>query len=348
MNRPAAIILSVAGYSLAETILLLSLIAPNQYYSPLAWQGSIAFGQLILIPGMAAVMSWAINGSHLWLQRTSRILLGGLLAIPVAVAFMLGLFLLLLPLAWSYDVSRVFFAILLPIEIFALAYGSLFLIRKSGRWGVRAEADKWLSERQNNTNPRDRSRRRAVKFAVCIPLLIVLPIFLFLPETLGLVSHVQRSQLGNLSGYRLTLPLTWMVQYQSVDRSGGRSFVSGIAGRGIARGVNPFRWDSLSSWTFGTEAYSPSEGDAPRFLPKEYKVIRQRNFSIGNEQITCIDYTPSYDYWPNPDPDPAIAHVNCSGPGRFYARIEGDRADLAGFYEILSNMTPDPGRAPTP
>lgn len=341
MRSALTIVAVVAGYSLLETILLFSVILHTSY--AFGYPGFVAWSQIPLIPGVGALISWAMNGSHRWLFRTLRILLGGLLAIPTVLVSVFVIAAAIWPLAWFYDLSRALFALLLSIELCALLLGLLFLVRKSGVWGARAEAERWLAERQE-VDPRDRYwRNRAARIAVCIPSLIVLPIFLFLPETLGLISEFNVPHVADLAGWRVKIPWTWSVQYQRVFASDGRSWVVGVAGKGIGRGVSPLRWDSMTGWTFGTKAYEGSN-EYVYGLPGKRIVLDRRAFKIGNEEITCTDFRPFYDNWPNANRYALIAHIDCSGPGRFYASMDGGRDQVALFYDILNNITPAPIR----
>lgn len=335
-----AIVAAVAGYSLLETALLFSLISPRAAYSPTGFQMLVAFAQILLIPGMAAVISWAMNGSHRWTSRTFRILLGGVLTIPAALVFLLIMVAVLLPLVWSYDVSRTLFAVLFLAETAALVFALLFLVRKSGRWGVAREAERWLAERQARANPHERTwRNRAVKFAVGIPVLSVLPIFLFLPETMGLMSHLLRPQVSHLPGYKVRIPLTWMAT-DHWDSPDGSSLTTGIAGQGIARGRNPARARSISNWSFGTGPYNQSDTNPLRDIPGDYKIISQRLLKIGNEEVTCTDYHYTSPYDASEFPLHSTARVSCAGRGRLHASMFGNRDELPAFYEVLSGITP--------
>lgn len=332
------IVAAVAGCSLLEIALLFSMIAPPRGQNPATYQLIACGGAIALLPGTAALISWAINGSYRWVLRSIRIFLGALLTIPTAFFIVACLIALAV---WSYGVSRLLFGVLLPIELCAVLLGLLFLVGKSGAWGAKVEAERWLAERQSQTESRERPwRNRAAKFAVCIPGLIVLPIFLFLPETLGFMWHLLRSQSDNLHGYRISIPTTWMAVYR-VDSADGSAYFGGLAGRGIGRGANPISGDSLSSWTFGTESYSQSDKAEHRYLPRDYIAAGGRILKIGNERVTCTEYRYSHAYDAiDLVPDSRLVHVSCSGPGRLYASMYGGRDQLPAFYQVLSAVSP--------
>lgn len=337
MNKPAAIILAVAGYSIAEIIILFSLVAPHPLYSPTPYQWAAAFGQLILIPGMAAVVSFAQYGKYQCLRRTLAILRNGILMVPAAILS------ILLPgwlLVRCYEVSWKLFAVAFPIVTLAVVLAWVFLMRKSGNWAVIAEAERWLSERQAGVSQRDRAkRRRSVRFAVCVPTLLVLPIFLFLPEIWGISSHFGQLDSGNLSGYRVGIPATWLITFR-YEYSDGSSGVEGISAKGIGRGVNPFHDDSVSSWRVATDSYEPR----PRIehdRPNSYSDILSRtDLIVTGEVITCVDYWPSNAWSPDRSESVRIAHVKCSGSGRLSATFDGMRSQLPAFYKMFAGIKP--------
>lgn len=338
MNKPAAIILSVAGYSIAETIILFSLVAPHPLYSPTPYQLILVFGQLILIPGMAALISCALYGPYQSPRRTLAILGKGALAVPLAILCVI------LPggfLAWSYDVSRILFAVALPVVTLAVVLGWVFLARKSGNWAVKAEAQRWLSERQAGTCPADRTKRnRSIRFAVCIPTLLVFPIFLFLPETWGIFSHLGQPESGNLSGYKVSIPASWLIVFHREDPDGS-SGVSGACGRGIGRGVNPLRYDSVSSWRVATDSYERRQrAKYDPFDDDHSDVLNRTDLTVGGETMACVDYWPTYAWSPNRRESLRIAHVKCLGSGRLYADFDGMRSQLPAFYEMLASIKP--------
>lgn len=130
------------------------------------------------------------------------------------------------------------------------------------------------------------------------------------------------------------------MSYQD-ERSEGGSWVSGLAGRGIGRGNNPFRYDSLSSWQVGTKSVSQSEmADYHVGRPKESDILNRRTVTMGNESLECIDYWPPYAWSPARSEATTIAHVNCSGSGSLHASFDGLRIQLPTFYGMLSGITP--------
>jgi hypothetical protein len=118
------------------------------------------------------------------LRRTLTILLAVPLSIIVIPAALLFFALAIALLFWADGVSRILFFVLLPVVVSAVLGAFVILVHYSGRWSVKAEAARWLKERQSATSNRERLwRTRSIRLAVCLPVLVTLPIFLFLPET---------------------------------------------------------------------------------------------------------------------------------------------------------------------
>jgi hypothetical protein len=342
MKKALIIVGAVAAYALIEVGLLLSTVATQRWISPWTYPAAVMWSQFLLIPGMAALLSRIIYGRHGWVRRTVTILLGGSLGVPIAVlSFFIPMVLLVAVLIWASGVSRILFCLLLPVVVSLVVIGFLFLVRKSGKRNVQAEAARWLAERQSGIPESERRwRNRGIRLAIGIPSLIVLPIFLFLPETWGILSHLGQPESGRLSGYRVTTPVTWIVLFYNNQEPDGRSWVNGIAGRGISFGVNPVRYDSLSYWSIGTDPFNPSEASNYDPKPKDDEIISRHNFTVGSESVDCIDYWPSSAWDPPRTEAATIAHVTCSDASRLRAKFDGQRSQLSTFYRMLSTAKP--------
>jgi len=336
MKRAAIIATVVAACSLLETALLLSSILPHSWYPLGTYQAVVLWGQLLTIPGMAAVFSRIFYGAHNWRRRTLTILLAGSLGVPVAITAVATLAVLL---AWTADVSLILFGVLTPVVGGAVALGILFCIRKFDNWNVQAEAVRWLAEREAGLDLRARRRRdREIRLALWIPSTTVLLVFLFLPETLGLSSHLGWPRPGNLVGYQVTIPATWIVRYNFEDDSDGRSGVDGLIGKGIGRGGNPLRRDSISSWDVGTKPFNKdSWGPYSLRGREEQNVTSHRVLRTGNESITCLDFR-----FPYERESKTTAYVECSSSGRLYAGFYGSRGQLGTFYHMLEGVKSTP------
>jgi hypothetical protein len=260
MKSPVLIVAAIAGYSLFITAGLLIFLLPEEgvSYSG-SWHPILAFAQFLIIPGMAALVSLVVHGRYRWKRRTLSIFLAGTAGVPIAV------FLAILPLAllaWAAYTSAAFFFVLLPLVVGVAAWVLFLAIRKTGQWGVEAEASKWLADRQADSSGLElRQRNRAIRWALCIPSLLVLIVLLFLPEIWGLLTHMKQPRSGELSDYEVTIPATWVI-LAAYTHPTGASWVSGIASRGMGLDIKRyFHFGDLplSSWSVGTAEFEENE-----------------------------------------------------------------------------------------
>ena len=327
--------------------LLLSTFASHQGYDyPTTYQATVCFGQLFLIPGLAAILSRIMYGSYRWRTRTLTILLTGILGVPIGI---IAVAIVVAPLAWALDRNLTLFYLLLPVSLGGAVLGLFVAKRKSEKWGVRAETARWLAERRSGISPSDvKWRNRGTRCAICAPCLLVLLVFLFLPELWGALSHLSQSHPGNLTGYQVRIPVTWIILRHDRQQPNGWSTVTGFAGRGIGRGVAPYlRWQPpFSSWNIETNSYVSSEGLAASWrMPSNDEVTSRRSFTIGADSITCLDYWPSYlragPYQRTQQfEDLSVAYIECSDGHRFHAGFLGIRGQVAEFYEMLVGTVP--------
>jgi hypothetical protein len=346
VRKALIIIAAVAAYSLLELGLLLSFIVsrPVGYSAPSTYQRVVGCAQFLLIPGLAALWSRIVYGPYGWPRGTLMILLGGSFGVPIAVIIaLIAIAIPLVLLVWAFGVSHFLFALLLPVVVGGMAFGLLAAVRKSGKWSVQAEAGRWRAERQSGASPRERQWRiRGIRLASCIPSTMVLLAFLFLPEIWGMLSHLSQPQSGSLPGYEVSIPTTWIV-LRHENQTDGRSWVTGLAGRGMVRTAS--RYDltgdlTFSSWDIETEPYVESdESMRTRWMPEDSDVISRRVFTIGTDHLTCLDYRPSYPHYGD-FPESSAASVRCSDGKRLSASFTGKRKQVAAFYEMLSGITP--------
>lgn len=267
-------------------------------------------------------------------RKLGRRALIALLIGPLVFYLFLGPFVALaLILDRTLDVSRILLGIVTAVLFVAVAAAVRWCIRRSRQWNTEAEAERWLAERRSHPSER-KWRSRGICFALCIPFTIVLLIFLFMPETWGLVSHIAYPHPGDLPGYRVKIPVTWIVQQRS-DSSDGRSWVMGFFGRGIGSGFNPSRYDALSSWRFATSSFSGEEASVyDRWTPEEKDIIH--DVAIGGEHIQCGYYRDRRTV--DGQSTSAMANVFCRGATRFRASFYGPKTLLPDFYRVLGEI----------
>ncbi len=345
-RRQALLIIgTVAAYTIVETLLLLSVIGTvPMAASPTPYRIVILFSQLLAVPGIAALFSWLMYGPDGWIRRaTFIVVLGplimvscfiGFLFLSVAVGVAIDKF---APEGSAWSVS------LLVLLLCGIIVGIVFGIKWTGNRSVQIELARWIGEREAGTSATQRkSRNRAIGAALFSPSATVLLIFLFFPEVWGIASHVGWPGAGRLCGYKVPIPLTWIVAAHETDESDGTSYLNGLASRspGFAKLVLFRPLDvPLSSWGFTEYRYSGNKNARPE-LPKKSALYAERTISIGNETITCLDYWPGY-FAPKPR-DASVAYIKCSGASGLIAWFDGERADLPKFYEMLSGIKPIP------
>lgn len=341
MKKALTIVAIVAAYCLFEIVLLLSIVTPNPGY-PTSGIRQMVTGaaQLVLIPGLAAVFSRIIYGPYRWKRRALIILACGLGCVPGVLALVA---VVAVPLAWAFSKGLLpFIALLVPFAS-GVVVGLFLVIRRIRRRSVRLESARWLAERQSGISAGERRwRNRAIRWALWLPSLTVLLVFLFLPESWGIASHFEfRTQA--LTEYQVRVPASWIILQQDAQLEPGYSYISGLAGRGMAFSVTRYLhwWDvPLSSWSVGTQPYAYLGASAPEhWVPKIENVIAQRDFLIGNTPLTCVDYWPSYLTERGKPQDSSIAYIECSSPNRLYASFVGERFHVPVFYKMLEGIT---------
>ncbi len=337
VKRALLIVAAVAGYSFVETAVLLSVIAPRESVSTsVTGAALVGWSQFLLIPAMGVLFSRVIYGS----RKLGRRALIALLIGPLVFCLFLSPFAAIaLIFDWTFIVSRIILAVVTAVLFVAMAAALRWCLRRSRQWNAEAEAERWLAERQSRPSER-KWRSRSICFALCMPFTIVLLIFLFVPETWGLISHIAYPHADDLPGYRVKIPVRWIILSGTGEQSNGSSRVSGIAGKGIGLGGNPLRHDSLLAWQIGTKSFDRSEGtDYDRWLHREGDILSRSVIVVGNESLVCLDYWPSYDGGPPRSVAATIANVTCGGSTRLVASFYGKRNQLPAFYRMLSEIT---------
>jgi hypothetical protein len=346
LRKPSLIIAAVAAYTLFETLLLLSYLLPEVATYPGLRYSILALAQFLTIPGMAVLFSLILYGRNQWKRRL-------LLYFVTVPGFFTLIVLMLLPVAlleWAFEKWGVdpgdsvlipFASFLYPVVIFAVVSTLLFLInRKAQKRSVELESSRWLAERQARVGAIERkSRERAIRWSLWIPSLIVLAVFLFLPEVWGLVTHMRRPRAGQLPGYEVTIPPTWIITFNGANSLTGASWVNGIAGRGMGLDVRRYLHFGelpLSSWGIGI-----AEFDEPvrRPLSRGESAVAQRDFQIGKAKLTCFEYRPSWGRPMRGDAEPVVL-IECAGSDRLGATFIGEKIHVLAFYGMLASMTP--------
>ena len=362
MKKALIIVAAVAGYSLLVTgLFLITLLTRFWALFPITSQTAgtdqavVGWVQFLLIPGLAALLSRIMYGSYHWGRRTLAIFA----VIPVTILTLIVLFApvaiflkwLSRRISWDSQIINVLGTILLLLAASGFALCMFLALRRAGKWGVHLEARRWLAEREAGTTPREiKWHNRGIRIASCIPLVIVLLVFLFLPETWGVLSHLNQPRAGNLPGYRVPIPVTWIILFHD-EQKDGQSSVNGMAGRGTDLDIKSYipTHASLSSWEIGTGRYNQAtKPAADTWISKNAEVLGRHVFTIGSESITCLEYWPAESHYslhylpPRPEhiEDSSVAYIKCSSSGRLHASLAGERSHVPAFYKMISGVTP--------
>lgn len=217
----------------------------------------------------------------------------------------------------------------------ALMIGLLIYIRRRTRdkW-IRAEAEKRLTERARHANPGAHSWRKRLRRGVLwIPSAVVLTISLFLPETMGVASHLFCGRLVDLAEYRLKTPLTWIV----ASRSDSSAWV--IAGKGIGRvGLRPY-WRKEAPVSEMVIYVSSDPAPLSEWYLSHAKLLSKQTLQLGSEKVICLDIVP-YAETRQIAMDPQLAEILCSNERYdFHTNFVGRRSDSSAFYELVQSAT---------
>lgn len=329
MRRPFAIFAVVLTYTLLEILLLFSTFVFNNSspYESLLHR-NVYLIQLLLIPGMSALCHFLFYRTH-WMRATLITLATG---VSFFLAYLLsGMSVVIVAMWLELEPSWAVLAlIIVALAIWFCA--ALFLTKNLRHRAVTLESQRWLAERQLYPDASERLRHdRTVRWALCIPSLTVLFVFLYLPQVWGLVSRAANPHAGDLKGYTVTVPRTWPVLGSS-----GKA-VSGLALTSIASGLNRYRHFDipLSFWY----VHLPTE-PVNDWTPYQKRAeLARRTFALGNETLTCIEMGKPPELHYSFPARSRYAEIKCVSTGPFRASFFGEREHVDAFYHMLSTVT---------
>jgi hypothetical protein len=229
------------------------------------------------------------------------------------------------PVADAADMvlTAVFFSLNLIIPTFLI-----YLRHKRRPSWINDEADRWLARRRSANEPRRQIYQKLLQQMLWIPSLLAMSVLLFLPESMGLVSHAFAGRAFNLNGHYLRLPLTSFITYHRDDR-----YVAILIGKGIGRvGVGPYlRGHPALSSLFFDAVQDPAHFNYQELYLRRERLTSQRTLPFGNESLTCWDLAlRTY------DPGPDFVRIKClASTNDFTAGFDGLREDESTFYDVL-------------
>jgi hypothetical protein len=193
------------------------------------------------------------------------------------------------------------------------------------RW-IREEVAEWIARRsREKATPPSPWSKRLRRCAPWVPSAIALLAFLFLPEALGIASHILQGRSVVMNPYRLEIPLTSII----VSRSDSYLWV--VSSKGIARvGFDPY-WhkdEPTSSMEF---SYNPD-------LPRLSRLVGPRTVRFGKGRLACWEADRNQDYFLG-STGPDSTEIYCANAKDFGAHFSGARIDSPTFYDVLQQAT---------
>lgn len=223
----------------------------------------------------------------------------------------------------------------------ALMFVTFFYYRQTtGDLWISEEAERFLRIRSRQTSKStSRWRKRIRRSALWAPTALVLLAFLFLPESLGMLSHLFWNR--TINGRNLEVPLTWIIADDATTFEDGHNIGRSIwivAAKGIGRVGAGKYWrkevpvSEMSFASYPTSLYEPR--------PSPYsKVVARRELHLGNEVLICWDIVPFAETRPEPM-NPQLAEIVCDGMRNdFHVSFSGSRADLGTFNDMLQRRS---------
>jgi hypothetical protein len=198
------------------------------------------------------------------------------------------------------------------------------------------EANKYLARRvRERAVPVAANRKRMRRRLLWVPSLLVSIVFMFVPETVGIASHLLSSRTAVLDKYRVQTPISWIVGYTQDN------YLWAITAPGIGRiGFQRYWRNEVPVSEMGFYPIPHPELQIDKNVPLDNAtILAKHSFGLGKESLTCWDLI-HHNRFVGPSPtDPSIADVRCSSESEhFYVYFVGWRGDLPEFYKTLQSI----------
>jgi hypothetical protein len=205
--------------------------------------------------------------------------------------------------------------------------------KRRGQW-IAEEANEWLTKRQNEPSTLRKRNRAILRGLLWLPSLTAMTVFLFLPETMGLVSHLFCGPSVALGKHRMVVPITSFVRIGKLP-TGESLYLNVLLGKGICRvGLGPY-WQKEPPFSTFFYYANPDTNDHSRddFLSHD-TILSKRTIEFGDETIACWEVANHRrEYEP-------VTRVECrTSKNDLSAGYYGLREDLPEFYNTLSRTT---------
>lgn len=227
------------------------------------------------------------------------------------------------------------------IIIVIVANLTLFIVFLLYRYRTRErrlakEADEYLAMRmRERAVPVTATGRRLRRGLLWVPCVLVSMAFMFVPETVGIASHLFSSRTAVLDKYRVRTPISWIIGYNQ------NNYLWAITAPGIARiGFQRYWRNEVPVSEMGFYPVPHPEAQFDKNVPLDSAtILAKHSFELGKESLTCWDLI-HHNKFVDPSPtDPLIADIRCSSDSEdFYVYFVGWRGDLPGFYGTLKSI----------
>jgi hypothetical protein len=115
VKKALLILCAVGGYCLLELGFLLGMLTSIFWRSTVlrAHEEILFWGQLLMIPGLAALLSRMTYGSENWLRRALLIIVLGAALAPALITLIIVVG---VPLGWAFSVSKALFSVMVQLN----------------------------------------------------------------------------------------------------------------------------------------------------------------------------------------------------------------------------------------
>ncbi len=169
-------------------------------------------------------------------------------------------------------------------------------------------------------------RGRLKRWALWIPSIVALVVYLFFPEIYGLASHLSHNARVPDARYQFRVPMTWIIMYNE-GRGQGGSFTLAYIGRGVGQGGNPFSVPMSEVMLVSYPPTNDTGGQSAGAVDRD--LYPSRVLPIGKTMLTCWEVPPGRYFV-----------ITCFTPsGDFHAKFTGQKADMRQFYQVLESVT---------
>ena len=198
------------------------------------------------------------------------------------------------------------------------------------------EANRFLVRpARERATPIAANRRRIRRWLLWVPCLLVSFASMFVPETIGIASHLFSKRTTALDKYRVKTSITWIMGYNQGD------YLWAITAPGLGRiGFQRYWRDEVPESKMIFYPVRHPEDQLAKNVPlNDATILAKHSFRLGGESLTCWDLVHN-NRFVGPSPiDSSIADVGCSSDSEhLYAHFDGWRGDLPGFYKTLQDI----------